>query len=66
MKRLSEKDWDDVSDLCEQAAGSCETAYEDHTNEAKDRAAVWFRKLASKAQKYAMAAGEREKRKQKQ
>ena len=66
MKRLSEKDWDDVSDLCEQAAGSCETAYEGHTSKARERSAVWFRNLASKAQGYAMAAGEREKRKQKQ
>lgn len=60
LVRLSEADWDDVADLCEQAAGACEIGYEEHTLAARDKAAVWFRKQAMRAQGYAAAAGARE------
>ena len=55
--RLSESDWDDVADLCEQGAGACEVGYEEHTKKARLRTAKWMRKLAMKAQRYATAAG---------
>ena len=57
MVRLSESDWDDVADLCEQGAAACEIGYEEHTKKARKRAAQWMRKLAMKAQRLAVAAG---------
>ncbi len=60
MTRLSESDWDDVADLCEQGAAACETGYEEHTKKARKRAAKWMRQLAMKAQRFAVAAGSSE------
>ena len=57
LVRLSESDWDDVADLCEQGAAACEIGYEEHTKKARKRAAQWMRKLAMKAQRLAVAAG---------
>ena len=57
LVRLSESDWDDVADLCEQGAAACEIGYEEHTAKARTRAAQWMRKLAIKAQRFAVAAG---------
>ena len=48
-KRLSSKDWDDVTDLCEQAASGCEIGYEEHTVKAREKAAKWMRKLSMQA-----------------
>ena len=52
--RLSENDWHDVADLCEQAEGMCETGYEEHTLLARKRAMKWMHSLANKATGNAM------------
>jgi hypothetical protein len=57
---LSSHDWDDVADLCEQAASGCENCYEDHTKKARKRASRWFRSLAMKAQRRSMDITEKE------
>ena len=48
-KRLSVRDWDDVADLCEQAAGGTEEGYENHTRKARDQSAKWFRAMSMRA-----------------
>lgn len=48
-KKLTAKDWDDVADLCEQAASGCEIGYEAHTLVARDRTAKWMRVLSMRA-----------------
>jgi hypothetical protein len=60
VKRLSEQDWIDVADLCEQGASSCECGYDDHTQLGKEKAAEWLRKLAMNATYNAMDARLRE------
>jgi hypothetical protein len=55
--RLSEKDWDDVADLCEQAAVLCETGFEAHTKLARKTTARWLYRLGMKAHLFAVAAG---------
>lgn len=47
--RLSEKEWDDVADLCEQGASGCDIGYEEHAPMARIRAAQWMRVLAMRA-----------------
>jgi len=48
-KRLTVQDWDDVADLCDQFLANCETDYEDHTVQARDKAAQWMIKMMYKA-----------------
>lgn len=57
---LTAHDWDDVADLCEQAASGCENCYEDHTKKARKRASRWFRSLAMKAQRRSMDITDKE------
>lgn len=46
---MTEKQWDDVADLCEQAASGFEIGYEDHDHAARKKAAEWCRSLSMKA-----------------
>ena len=48
-KRMTVKDWDDVADLCEQFCSASETAYEEHTVQARKKAARWMCVLSMKA-----------------
>jgi len=49
-RRLTSKQWDDVADLCNEAAVACETGYEDHDWQARQKAAKLMMALAMKAQ----------------
>ncbi len=49
-RRLTSKQWNDVADLCNEAAVACETGYEDHDWQARQKAAKWMMSLAMKAQ----------------
>lgn len=62
--RLSSKQWDDVADLCNEAAVACETGYENHDWQARQKAAKWMMALAMKAQDNAEAAQEKLKKPQ--
>ena len=58
-RRITSAQWDDVADLCNEAAVACETGYENHDWQARQKAAKWMMALAMKAQgKAENAAGE--------
>ncbi len=57
--RLSENDWHDVADLCEQAADACELGCEEHTLLARKKAMKWMHGLAQKATGNAMRISEK-------
>jgi hypothetical protein len=50
VRRLTSNQWNDVADLCNEAAVACETGYENHELEARKKAAQWMMQLAMKAQ----------------
>ena len=48
-KRLTANDWNDVADLCQQFLANCEMDYEEHTVQARKKAAEWMKKMSERA-----------------